>query len=97
MQHSCYSVRHIHKHFAEVLPATIVDTGVLVVGISLYDVAINYVAGGQGAMDYGSWQNWLLAFTTLGAVLYLSFFTKGIRKLASILIGVAIGCVIACA
>ena len=53
------------------------------------------MAGGTGSNDYGSWQNWLVAFLTLTIVTVLNHFGKGIWKLASILIGIIGGYIIA--
>ncbi len=53
------------------------------------------MAGGVGKPDYGSWQNWLVAFLTLAVVTGLNHFGKGIFKLASILIGIIVGYIIA--
>ena len=49
------------------------------------------MAGGSGSANYGSWQNWLVAFFTLAVVTGLNHFAKGILKLASILIGIIAG------
>ena len=53
------------------------------------------MAGGTSSEDYGSWQNWLVAFITLAIVTLLNHFGKGIWKLASILIGMICGYVVA--
>lgn len=76
-------------------PPIVAGTVVFVIGLSLYDVALNYMAGGASSPNYGSWQNWLVAFITLIIVIYLNFFTKGILKLASILVGMAVGYLVA--
>lgn len=72
-------------------PPLITGTVVFTIGLSLYPTAINYMAGGAGSSDYGSWQNWLVAFFTLVVVTILNHFGKGIWKLASILIGIIAG------
>ena len=72
-------------------PPLITGTVVFTIGLSLYPTAINYMAGGTSNPDYGSWQNWLVAFFTLGVVTALNHFGKGIWKLASILIGILAG------
>ena len=72
-------------------PPLITGTVVLTIGLSLYPVAINYMAGGVGSPTYGHWQNWLVAFFTLTVVTILNHFGKGIWKLASILIGMIAG------
>jgi len=68
---------------------------VFTIGLSLYPTAINYMAGGVGAKDYGSWQNWLVAFFTLAVVTVLNHYGKGIFKTASILFGMVIGYIFA--
>ena len=68
-------------------PPLITGTVVFTIGLSLYPTAINYMAGGTSNPDYGSWQNWLVAFFTLAVVTVLNHFGKGIWKLSSILIG----------
>lgn len=65
-------------------PPLITGTVVFTIGLSLYPTAINYMAGGTSNPDYGSWQNWVVAFLTLAVVTALNHFGKGILKLASI-------------
>ena len=80
-------VRKIRVFF----PPLITGTAVFTIGLSLYPTAINYMAGGTGSADYGSWQNWLVAIFTLVVVTVLNHYGKGIWKLSSILIGVVAG------
>ena len=75
-------------------PPLITGTVVFTIGLSLYPTAINYMAGGTSNSDYGSWQNWLVAFLTLAVVTGLNHFGRGILKLASILIGIIVGYVV---
>lgn len=79
----------------KLFPVVVAGTVVFVIGLSLYDVAINYMAGGVSSPTYGSWENWLVAFITLIVVIILNFFTKGIMKLASILFGIIVGYIVA--
>lgn len=79
------------KQIRVFFPPLITGTVVFTIGLSLYPTAINYRAGGVGSPDYGSWQNWLVAFFTLAVVTALNHFGKGIWKLASILIGIVAG------
>ncbi|MEG2774676.1 MAG: nucleobase:cation symporter-2 family protein, partial [Acetivibrio sp.] len=72
-------------------PPLITGTVVFTIGLSLYPTAINYMAGGVGSADYGSWKNWLIAIFTLAMVTTLNHFGKGIWKLSSILIGIIAG------
>ena len=80
-------VRKIRVFFPPLITGTVVFT----IGLSLYPTAINYMAGGTSNPNYGSWQNWLVAFFTLAVVTALNHFGKGIWKLASILIGIIVG------
>ena len=98
-------IRQIRKAF----PPLVIGTVIFAIGLSLYTTAINYMAGNssntyeviveqQGkteALVYGSWQNWLVAFITLGIVVLLNHYGKGLFKLASILIGLICGYVVA--
>lgn len=84
-------VKQIRRFFPPLITGTVVFT----IGLSLYPTAINYMAGGTGSKDYGSWQNWLVAFITLTIVTLLNHFGKGIFKLASILIGMICGYIVA--
>lgn len=86
-------IKQIRKFF----PPLITGTVVFAIGLSLYPTAVNYMAGGAGNSDYGSWQNWIVAFITLAIVTALNHFGKGIWKLASILIGIISGYAIALA
>ena len=86
-------------------PPLITGTVVFTIGLSLYPTAVNYMAGGTGNTDaarlatpallYGSWQNWMIAILTLIAVTVLNHYAKGLAKLASILLGMAFGYVVA--
>lgn len=80
-------INQIRKFFPPLIAGTVVFT----IGLSLYPTAINYMAGGVGRPDYGSWQNWLVAIFTLVVVTLLNHFGRGILKLASILIGILAG------
>ncbi len=76
------------------LPPMVTGLVVLMIGISLMRVGVQYAAGGvpaQGTPAYGAGVSWFLAaivvFTTLG----LSFFGRGIWSTASVLLGLAAG------
>ncbi|MBZ9606766.1 purine permease [Clostridium estertheticum] len=76
-------------------PPLVTGTVIFSIGLSLYSVAIMYIAGGAGSPTFGSPKNWAVALTTLAVVMFLNYFTKGTLKLASILIGIIVGYVIA--
>lgn len=79
----------------KLFPPMITGTVIFTIGLSLYPTAIQYMAGGVSSPDYGSWQNWLIATLTLIIVTVLNHFGRGIIKLASILIGMAVGYIVA--
>ena len=83
------------KWLRPLFPPLVTGTVVFTIGLSLYPTAINYMAGGKGAPGYGSLQNWIVAAGTLAVVTGLNHFAKGIFKLASILIGMISGYVLA--
>ena len=49
------------------------------------------MAGGVGAEAFGSPRPWLVDVVTLAIVLFFNYFTRGICKLASILLGMIFG------
>ena len=79
------------KKLRRLFPPLITGTVVFTIGLSLYPTAINYMAGGAGSANYGSWQNWLVAFFTLIVVTALNHYGKGLWKLSSILLGICAG------
>lgn len=93
----------------KVFPPLVIGTVIMAIGLSLYKTAVNYMAGNSAntyelvvekmgkteALVYGSWQNWLVSFLTLGVVVGLNHYGKGLFKLASILIGLLCGYVAA--
>ena len=76
-------------------PPIVTGTVIFTIGLSLYSVAVRYMAGGGGNPTFGSPSNWLVAIITLVVVIYLTYFTKGITKLAAILIGMIVGYIVA--
>lgn len=84
-----------YKRISHLFPPLVTGSVVFTIGLSLYPTAVNYMAGGVGSEGYGSPKNWLVAMFTLAVVLFCNFFTKGIFKLASILIGMVAGYLVA--
>lgn len=81
------NIKRIYKYF----PPMVSGTVVLTIGLSLYSVALNYMAGGNGNPKQGDLVYWLVAFLTLAVTLVCNMFGKGLIKLAAILIGIAVG------
>ena len=86
-----FFVKKIQKLFPPLVTGTVVFT----IGLSLYSVAVNYMAGGIGKDDYGSVKNWAVAIFTLIIVIVLNNFATGILKLASILVAMICGYILA--
>ncbi len=82
-------IKKIRKYFPPIVTGTVIFT----VGLSLYRVALNYMAGGFQPADprYGGLVYWGIALLTLIVVLACNMFGKGIVKLSSILIGIIVG------
>lgn len=85
------------RKIKSLFPSVVTGTVVLCIGISLYTVAVGYMAGGSGSSTFGSAQNWLVALVTLVACVYFSNFGKGVFKLGSLLFGMLVGYVLALA
>lgn len=75
-------------------PPIVAGTVVISIGLSLFPVAINYMAGGIGSPEYGSPLSWVISLTVLVVVLYFNQFTKGFTSLSSILLGMIVGYII---
>ena len=76
-------------------PPVVTGSVVTIIGITLIPVAINNMGGGQGAVDFGSKSNILLAFGTLLFIVLLYRFSTGFIKAISILIGIVGGTIAA--
>lgn len=87
------SIHRIRKFFPPLVAGTVVFT----IGLSLYPIAINYMASGVGSPTYGSWKNWVVALFTLVVVTFFTHFGKGLLRLASILVGILAGYILALA
>lgn len=80
------------------LPPLITGLIVLMIGLSLMKVGIQYAAGGvpnMGKPVYGSWDMWFPALVVIAVTLGLKFFTKGLMSVAAVLIGIIIGYIVA--
>ncbi|ETA79788.1 uracil-xanthine permease family protein [Youngiibacter fragilis] len=82
-----FFIKPIRRYF----PPIVAGTVVLTIGLSLYPIGINYMAGGVGQPTYASLTNWAVALVVMATVLICNNFGKGIFKLASILVGIAAG------
>lgn len=75
-------------------PPLVTGTVVLMIGLTLLPVGIQYAAGGAGLADtpeYGGWRSWSMALVVIGVTLAFSFAGRGVGSLAAVLIGLVAG------
>lgn len=82
------------KYIRHLFPAVVTGTVIFTIGLSLYPIAIRWMAGGEGSADFGSPVNWLIALFTLVVVFILTNFTKGMLSQGSLLLGIIIGTIV---
>ena len=94
--HACLSFFVGRIRFA--LPPLVTGLVVIMIGLSLMRVGIQYSAGGvqaQGTPAYGAGASWLLAGIVVVTTLLLSFFGRGIWSTAAVLLGLIAGYAVA--
>lgn len=86
-------VGYFIQYIRHLFPPVVAGTVVLVIGLSLYDIAIRYMAGNGNvnAPNFGEPVNWLVGIVTLVTVLVASQFGKGVVKLSAIIVGILVG------
>jgi len=80
------------------LPPLVTGLVVLMIGLALVKVGIQYAAGGVPAMDkpeFGSALNWFVAFVVIAVTLLLKFFTRGMLSVSAVLLGILAGYLVA--
>ncbi|MCI4592571.1 purine permease [Sphingobium sp. BYY-5] len=96
--HACVSSCIGRIRFA--LPPMVTGLVVLMIGLSLMRVGVQYAAGGvmaQGTPAYGAGTSWLLAGVVVAVTLGLSFYGRGLWSTASVLLGLLAGYAVAAA
>ena len=78
------------------LPPLVTGLIVLMIGLALVKVGIEYAAGGAGKFnmskpEWGGLRNWSLAFIVIFVTLGFKFFTRGLTAVAAVLIGIVAG------
>lgn len=82
------------------LPPLITGLIVLMIGLALIKVGIQYAAGGVpniGKPVFGTWAMWIPALVVIIVTLALKFFTRGFVSVAAVLIGLIAGYLVALA
>ncbi len=80
-----------YAKFKRFFPPLTTGIVVMLIGLTLIPVGMDYAAGGVGAADYGSFPNLLIAGVVMVITLFLNQFSKGFLSYASILIAAIIG------
>lgn len=83
------------NQWTKLIPHVVAATVVTAIGFSLLPIGANSFAGGQGAADFGSLQNWIVGSVTLLACLLTQVFAKGILRALSVLVGLIVGYILA--
>ncbi|MFC4798374.1 nucleobase:cation symporter-2 family protein [Neobacillus sp. GCM10023253] len=76
-------------------PPVVTGSVVTIIGISLIPVAMNNVAGGVGAPDFGNLRNLLLAALTLVLIIVINRYLSGYMRAVSVLISMILGTLVA--
>lgn len=79
------------NYWTKLIPHVVAATVVTAIGFSLLPIGANSFAGGQGAADFGSAQNWIVGSVTLLSCLVTQVFAKGFLRSLSVLVGLIVG------
>ena len=82
------------KYWRGIIAPIVSACVVTAIGFSLLSVGANSFAGGVGAADFGSAQNWILGTITLVACILFNVFAKGHLKQLSVLFGLVVGYIV---
>ncbi|MDU5081145.1 solute carrier family 23 protein [uncultured Tissierella sp.] len=85
----------VFKKVRKYFPPVVTGTVVLSLGLSVFSLAINNIAGGASSATYGSYQNWIVGMTVVVIVLFLQQWGKGLLKDSAILVGMLAGYIVA--
>lgn len=83
------------KYWIKLVPHLVAATVVTAIGFSLLPIGANSFAGGVGAEDFGSMQNWIVGSFTLLVCLGFQVFAKGFFRSLSVLFGLIAGYILA--
>lgn len=82
-----FGLRKIRRFFPTVVTGSII----LSIGVSLFPMAINNIAGGEGSDNFGTLNNWLVGTLVMISILLFTMLGKGLLKDAAILMGIITG------
>lgn len=82
------------KYWTRLISPEVAATVVTAIGFSLLPIGANSFAGGQGAADFGSLNNWIVGSVTLFTCLIVMVFGKGTLRALATLVGLVVGYVL---
>ena len=82
-------------YWVKLVPHSVAATVVTAIGFSLLPIGANSFAGGQGAADFGSLNNWIVGSVTLISCLICQVFARGFLRSLSVLVGLIVGYILA--
>lgn len=80
------------------LPPLVTGLIVLMIGLALVKVGVQYAAGGvpkMGKPEFGTFAMWFPALVVIVVTLAIKFFTKGVMSVAAVLLGIVAGYIVA--
>ena len=83
------------KYWRGIIAPIVAACVVTAIGFSLLSVGANSFAGGVGAADFGSVENWILGTITLVCCICFNILAKGHLKQLSVLFGLVVGYIVA--
>jgi len=83
------------KPLQKFFPPIVTGTVVMLIGLTLLPVSMDWAAGGYGAADYGSLKNVGVAAAVMLVITFLNRYGKGIFSSAAVIIGLVFGYIIA--
>jgi len=83
------------KPLQRFFPPIVTGTVVMLIGLTLLPVSMDWAAGGYGAADYGSLKNVSVAVAVMLLITFLNRYGKGILSSAAVIIGLVFGYIIA--
>lgn len=83
------------NQWTKLIPHVVAATVVTAIGFSLLPIGANSFAGGQGAADFGSMNNWIVGTITLLTCLVTQIIGKGFFRSLSVLVGLVVGYIVA--
>ena len=86
-----FSFGYVKRFFPPLVNAIVV----MLIGLTLIPVGMDYAAGGAGAADYGALENLALAGLVLAVTLGLNQFFDGFVRTASVFVGILAGYLVA--